>query len=88
MPLFILGTIKSYTSHTYRVDGVAQRFTVDQTITFKECPSRPDDGTYMLKLNVIRNFLVYGDREEIVRFAMTNRIATTSGTLFLLWPSH
>ena len=74
-----LGLIKSYTTQLYNVDGIPKRINIDQTIRFDECVHRPDDDATMMRLNVIRNFLVYGEKDQIVRFAQTNKISSAGG---------
>ena len=73
------GNIKSSASHTYRVDGVAYQFNVDQTITYTECAAQPMNDLGTLRLGVNRNFIVFGEGEEIVRYAQTNKMSLVVG---------
>ena len=78
------GLIKSYSTHTYRVDGVAYQFTVDQTIKYRECAANPPTDIDNMKLHVTRTFLIYGESEQIVRYAATHRVSTAGCKLFYL----
>lgn len=76
------GVIKSISTHTYFVDEVSFTFTVDQTISYDECVHQyadQPDGPPTLRLAVSRNFVVFDEREQIVRYAQTNKIAPLSG---------
>lgn len=73
------GVIKSYSTQTLRVDGTPYQITVDQTINYSECEERPLSDISTIRLNVTRNFVVYSDSEQIVRYSQTNKISTTSG---------
>ncbi|GBL93573.1 Nidogen-1 [Araneus ventricosus] len=71
------GTIRSRASRSYRLEGnnLEVPFTLDQTITYSEC------NTHMTstRLKVARNFIVYDPQEQIVRYAMTNKISPLTG---------
>ncbi|XP_014677741.1 PREDICTED: nidogen-2-like [Priapulus caudatus] len=72
------GLIKSFSTHKYRVDDVPFTFTVEQTITLDECSfeyAASDAGPPPLRLSVSRNFVVFDEREQIVRYAQTNKIS-------------
>ena len=74
--------IKSFTTQTYRVDGVPYRYTWDQTINYHECTAKPrnvnDVDTY--NLNIGRNYIIFQDQDgqQIIRFAMANKISPLS----------
>lgn len=78
--LLFSGVVKSYATHTYMVDDVPYRFTIDQTINFKECSGQALDGIGTQKLVISRPFVVYGEAEEIVRYATTNKMSPDVGT--------
>lgn len=69
------GVIKLSSAHNYRVDGVPYRFTVDETINFKECPARPLSDLASVRIAVSRNFIVYSEKEQIVRYSQTNKVS-------------
>jgi nidogen (entactin) len=73
------GIVKSSATHTFYVDQVPYRFTVDQTIRFTECiwTELPDIDNQRLVIS--RPFVVYGESEEIVRYATTNKMAPAVG---------
>ncbi|CAH1793177.1 unnamed protein product [Owenia fusiformis] len=73
------GVIKSYATRTFRINGVSQRFTLDQVITYKECPFKAPDVPDVLRLSVTRNFVTFQEKEQIVRYAMTTKIAPVTG---------
>ncbi|KAL5008100.1 hypothetical protein ScPMuIL_013681 [Solemya velum] len=68
------GVIKSYSSRTYRVNEIAHKYTWDQTITFKECQQDVDHISDTMRLSVSRNLVSYDNDNEVIRFAMSNRI--------------
>ena len=78
----LTGEIRSYMTHTYRVDGVPYRFTLDQTITYKECQAQPLSDLNTQRLVATRNFIIFNADEQVVRFAQTNRISTAIGRLY------
>ena len=70
--------IKSFSERTYRVDQTAYVYTWDQTISFDECTADPSlNRENAMRLSVSKNFLSY--ENNVVRFAMTNKIAIDSG---------
>lgn len=74
------GVIKSFSTRTYRMNEVAYKYTWDQTITFNECqhdPSRLISDS--MRLGVTRNFVVYDDQNDVVRYAMSNKIGIMTG---------
>ena len=74
--IHVAGLIKAYSTHTYRVNGVGNQFTVDQTIKYAECEAHPPEDVDAMRLHVTRTFLIYGDSEQIVRYAATHRVST------------
>ena len=83
------GVIKSFSTHTFRVNSQQYRFTLDQTISFTECRGKPLSNLGTIQLSVSRNFLAYNtDNDNIVRFSQTNKIAPAGEAgklLFLLF---
>lgn len=73
------GLVKSFSVRTYRVNDVAFRYTWDQTISFEECKAHLVPDTQTMKLTVSRNFVRHSNRDQVVRYAMTNRISVMSG---------
>ena len=71
--------VKSYATHTFLVDQVPYRFTIDQTIRFTECAFREPMVLDTQRLVISRPFVVYGESEEIVRYATTNKMAPAVG---------
>ncbi|XP_054712476.1 nidogen-like [Uloborus diversus] len=70
------GLIRSHASRSYRLEGnnLEVPFTLDQTITYSEC----EVPMLTTRLKVARNFIVYDGQEQIVRYAMTNKISPLS----------
>nr|CAD7429100.1 unnamed protein product [Timema monikensis] len=64
----------------YRLDGVPvdNPFTVEQTVRFSECPHAPLNVS-TVRLKVARNFISYEGRENIIRYAMTDKVTLSSG---------
>lgn len=74
------GVIKSFSTRTYRLNEVAYKYTWDQTITFKECEHDPSRSiSDSMRLGVTRNFVVYDDQNDVVRFAMSNKVGIMTG---------
>ncbi|XP_064621672.1 nidogen-1-like isoform X2 [Lineus longissimus] len=71
------GVLRSFANRQYTVDGVAMQYSIDQTIRYTECSARPVDPNEVTaqRVSVERFFVVYDDRERILRFAMTNKVA-------------
>ncbi|XP_067119899.1 nidogen [Centruroides vittatus] len=72
------GVIRSHSSRSYRLEGnnLEVPFTVDQTISYTICEFEPQDPKLdIMRLKVTRNFIVYDDKEQIVRYAMSNKIS-------------
>nr|CAD7581448.1 unnamed protein product [Timema californicum] len=65
----------------YRLDGVPvdNPFTVEQTVRFSECPHAPLNVS-TVRLKVARNFISYEGRENIIRYAMTDKVTLSSGS--------
>ncbi|KAK3092564.1 hypothetical protein FSP39_004468 [Pinctada imbricata] len=74
------GVIKSTSSRTFRINDVANKYTWSQTIEFDECQHRPEAVADTMRLSVSRNFVVYDDKNQIVRYAMTNKINLRSSS--------
>jgi len=62
-------------------NGASIPFIVDQTIEYEECTAQEADvSTFRLKLS--RNYILYEEREKIVRYAMTSKITPLGGLYF------
>jgi len=70
----MVGVIRSQSTQTLRINGVPNLITVDQTINYEECAAQPLSDVTNVRINVTRNFLVYSEEEEIVRYSQTNRV--------------
>lgn len=71
------GLVKIHSRNAYRVksSGLETPFTIDETITFKECSyGSKDEKLDNLRMRTGRNYLMYDKTEGIVRYAMTNKI--------------
>jgi len=67
------GVYKTYVSHAYEIGGVKKTFMLDQTIAFKEpCSDRVPHAAESISVKVARVYIIYGEDEEIVRYAWTN----------------
>ncbi|XP_023223735.1 nidogen-1-like [Centruroides sculpturatus] len=80
------GVIRSHSSRSYRLEGnnLEVPFTVDQTISYTICEFEPQDPKLdIMRLKVTRNFIVYDDKEQIVRYAMSNKISPLTCTCIL-----
>ncbi|UYV80529.1 NID1 [Cordylochernes scorpioides] len=76
------GTLTSKSQRTYRLeDNVLDLpLEVEQTIHYEGCPHAPPPAVTKSRLRVARNFIVYDSREQIVRYATSNRV-TVGGTV-------
>ena len=71
------GVIKSAGTNTFIVDGAEVHFSVDQTITYTECPFRPITSEAQQTVSVSRGFLHYEEStQQIVRYAQSNQLAS------------
>jgi hypothetical protein len=59
------------------VNGVAKRFSLEQTIQFKEC--RALDDLMPQRIYATRHFVVYQEEEQLLRYTHTSRISTAIG---------
>ena len=73
------GIIKSTATHTYTVDRIPHQLKVEQTITYKECDARPLVNLDSAQLAVSRIFVIYNDKEQLLRYATANKISDGSG---------
>lgn len=77
------GTIRSKSSHSYKVEGtsVENPFTLVQTIEYKECPWAapvpPELDTTTMKVG--KNYIMYDAAQGIGRFAITSSITPVDG---------
>ncbi|XP_060600904.1 nidogen-1-like [Ruditapes philippinarum] len=66
------GVIRSSSEHTFNVNNVASRFTLDQEINFEECAFDPlKDKKDSQRLSVTRTSACYQPNDKVVRFAMS-----------------
>lgn len=81
--IFISGKIRSHSSRFYRLEGNSLEvpFTIDQSITYSVHPECEIPMT-STRLKVARNFIVYDADQQIVRYAMTNKISPLSGKYY------
>lgn len=65
------GVLKSQMTLSYTYDNsIDFPITVDQTITFNECPNKPFvNEPQVSKLNIVRNHIEYDPSNEVVRYA-------------------
>lgn len=71
------GVLKSRSTQTLRIDSVQHRISLDQTITFDECPHHRDADADSIRIAVSRNFFAYTGQENIVRYSQTSRVPGT-----------
>ncbi|XP_076463392.1 nidogen-1-like [Babylonia areolata] len=74
------GLVKSFSVRTYRVNDVAFRYTWDQTLTFEECEADPNPNTHTMRLAVSRNFVRHSENDQVVRYAMSNKVSVLTGS--------
>lgn len=74
------GQLRSHVSRSFHLEGNALEipFTVDQTIVYTECPFQ-DKETSAFRVDVSKNYIVYDDRDKIVRFAASYKTSPLSG---------
>lgn len=77
------GTIRSTSSHSYKVEGTSEEnpFSLVQTIEYTECPWAPPvppelDTTSM---RVGKNYLIFDANQGIARYAITSTISPVDG---------
>ena len=80
--LLLTGVLNSRSTQTLRIGSREHPVTLDQTITFTECPHHRIADVDSIRIAVSRNFFTYSGEENIVRFSQTNRVPGT-GTLFM-----
>jgi len=73
------GVLKSHSTQTFRVDGTPHRVVIDQTINYQECAAQPLTNVEGVRLSVTRNFVVYSESDQIVRYSQTNKVSATGG---------
>ena len=79
--LLLAGVMKSRSTQTLRIDSVDHRVSVEQTITYNECPHHRVAAADSVRIAVSRNFFTYSDQENIVRYSQTNRVPGTGAPL-------
>ena len=70
------GVMRSHSTHSFRFgeNSLDIPITIDQTIEFNECQFRPfDERQSTLQLTVTRNYIVYDDKEQIIRYASNSK---------------
>ena len=82
------GTMKSFVTRIYRVDGVSHSYTWDNTITYEECAERANQDLGDVMSLEMTNFFaqLFGnenDKEKekykVVRLATQSHVANTAG---------
>ncbi|KAL8607394.1 hypothetical protein ACOMHN_024419 [Nucella lapillus] len=74
------GLVKSFSVRSYRVNDVAFRYTWDQTLTYEECEADPNPRSYTTRLAVSRNFVRHSEKDQVVRYAMSNKVSVRTGS--------
>ncbi|PVD26094.1 hypothetical protein C0Q70_13762 [Pomacea canaliculata] len=74
------GLIKAFSVRSYRVNDIAFRYTWDTTITFVECEADPSVRPDTMRLSVTRNYVVHNDKDQVLRYAMSNKVTVFTGT--------
>ena len=81
------GYISSKTEHLFSVEGSRSivTFSVDQTITWNECSGSQGlhltrSSSSIMRLNSTRNFIIYDQNDQIVRYSLTSSISPLSLT--------
>ena len=74
-----VGLVKSFSVRTYRVNDVAFRYTWDQTLSFKECEADPSPRVQTMRMAVTRNFVRHSNKDQVVRYAMSNKVSVMTG---------
>lgn len=78
---FEIGVVKAHYTREIIIGGNIDdtiQFTVDQTIEYEECSAQESDVT-TLRLKLSRNYILYEEREKIVRYAMSSKITPLGG---------
>jgi len=75
------GFISARSDNKFTVEGTDKvvPFTVEQSIHWNECSGGSDQTLPTMRLESTRNFIIYDNDEQIVRFAMTANISPLSG---------
>ena len=75
------GFISARSDNKFSVEGTDKEvpFTVEQSIHWNECSGEMDKTTGTMRLSSSRNFIIYDDGEQIVRYAMTSNLSPLSG---------
>jgi nidogen (entactin) len=82
-----LGKFQASSRRTLRMEGTALDipFTVEHSVEFDECRYLDTANSTVFKLKVARNFVTYDVKEQIVRYAMTNKISAVDGKMLCLF---
>jgi len=80
--LLLIGVLNSRSTQTLRIDSAEQRISLDETITFTECPHHRVADVDSIRIAVSRNFFTYTGEENIVRYSQTNRVPGTGKPLY------
>ena len=70
------GVIRSHSTHTFKFgeNSLSIPIIIEQTIEYNECQYKPyDERQSTIQLTVARNFIVYDNNEQIVRYASNSR---------------
>ncbi|KAK6999593.1 nidogen-2, partial [Biomphalaria glabrata] len=73
------GTIKSFVSRNYKVNGLSSRYTWENTITYEECEKGDEDEIGVYPVQVSRHFIKYNATERVIRFVMSSQVGYTAG---------
>jgi len=70
------GFISARSDNQFTIEGTNKvvPFTVEQSIRWNECSGRMDQSSMTMRLESTRNFIIYDNDEQIVRYAMTSNI--------------
>ena len=75
------GVLTSEGSRRFKKDGEDMEYTYEDTISFKQCMNRPADPNdpALIRVSVARVFVVYNKGQNILRFAMSNKVSPANG---------
>eukprot|EP00092_Neocalanus_flemingeri_P000676 GFUD01000718.1.p1 GENE.GFUD01000718.1~~GFUD01000718.1.p1 ORF type:complete len:1537 (-),score=283.11 GFUD01000718.1:154-4470(-) len=75
------GFISARSNNQFTVEGTDKvvPFTVEQSIRWNECSGEMEHASMTMRLESTRNFIIYDNDEQIVRYAMTSNISPLSG---------
>ncbi|XP_030745606.1 nidogen-2 isoform X2 [Sitophilus oryzae] len=68
------GVLQMSSERSYLLDGQIHVFRVEQTLKFDYCPFQKNNVGESWTLKVAKNFISYEEREQIIRFGLSNKI--------------